>query len=290
MGRAPKSVRARCGAETEVTAMAAALETHALGVRFGGVCAIDGVSFTIAPASVHALVGPNGSGKTTILNAICGFVSAQGEVRLGGLNIERQPPHRRMKFGLGRTFQNPRGARNLTVRELLRIGEHLRGAQPWWRVALTPLRADAELKRSMHRAQELLTLVGLGPDLLDTQLMRLPSGVLKMVDIVRALMGEPRVLLLDEPTSGMNDAEIDVLHSALQTLRGEKLTIVLVEHNLRFMFNICDTATVLDAGEVVAEGAPAEVFARDEVIRTYMGESQAADSLGLGEPQSAIEE
>lgn len=270
--------------------MVAALEVCALGVRFGSVRAVQDVSFAAEPSSVHALVGPNGSGKTTILNAVCGFVDTEGEVRVGGCSIERKPPHRRMGLGLGRTFQNPRGGRELTVRELLRIGEHLRGAQPWWRVALAPMRADAELRCSMNRACELLSLVGLGPDVLEARLVHLSSGVHKMIDIVRALMGEPRVLLLDEPTSGMNDAEIDTLHSALQALRGEELTIILVEHNLRFMFDICDTATVLDTGRVVAEGTPTEVFSRDEVIRTYMGESQAGVPFTSGEPRDAVEE
>jgi branched-chain amino acid transport system ATP-binding protein len=255
-----------------------ALSVGALSVGFGGVRAVDSVSFAVADSTVHGLVGPNGSGKTTILNAVCGFVGSRGSIALDGRRIDGLPSHRRMALRLGRTFQNPRGGRNLTVRELLQIGEHLQGRQPWWLVTFAPLRADRQLARSIERGIELLGLVGLEQAILDERLVHLPSGVLKMVDIVRALMGEPRVLLLDEPTSGMNDREIRTLHAALLELRRKSLTVLLVEHNLRFMFDVCTSATVLDAGHVVADGTPAEIFEREEVIRAYIGDSRAADS------------
>jgi ABC-type branched-subunit amino acid transport system ATPase component len=261
------------------------LSVSELTVQFGGVKALTDVSFDVQGSEVHGLVGPNGSGKTTILNAVCGFIPAQGEVQVGGTRIERLASHRRMAMGLGRTFQNPRSSQGLTVRDLMRIGEHLRSVQPWWQVALVPRAADRALAASNERGAELLEMLGLPGRLLDEHVSRLPSGVLKIVDIARALMGTPRVLLLDEPTSGMNDAEIDVLHSALKHLRRSDVTIVLVEHNLRFMFDICDSMTVLNTGAVVARGAPAEVFAREDVIRAYMGEKQrplAAESMAKG--------
>jgi branched-chain amino acid transport system ATP-binding protein len=251
------------------------LEVERLTVQFGGVVAVDSVSFTAAQSTVHGLVGPNGSGKTTILNAVCGFVESKGQIRLDDRRIDGLRPHRRLGLRLGRTFQNPRSTRDLTVLDLLRLGEHLRGTQPWWLVAFVPLRADSELEQSIERAVRLLEIVGLDRQILDRRLLHLPSGVLKMVDIVRALMGDPEVLLLDEPTSGMSDREIELLHAALLALRSESLTLVLVEHNLRFMFDVCETATVLDAGRVVADGSPAEVFRREEVIRAYIGDSKA---------------
>jgi len=249
------------------------LDVRAVNVRFGGVQAIKDVSLRVSASEVHGLVGPNGSGKTTILNAICGFVQTSGEIAVGEARIDGLACYRRMALGLGRTFQNPRSSQGLTVRDLMRIGEHPRKTQPWWQVALTPRSADRALSESNERATRLLEMLGLGSELLDQQVARLPSGVLKMVDIARALMGSPRVLLLDEPTSGMSDAEIDVLHAALEQLRAGSLTVLLVEHNLRFMFDICDSMTVLNTGAVVAWGTPAEVFQQEEVIRAYMGES-----------------
>jgi branched-chain amino acid transport system ATP-binding protein len=261
------------------------LAVSQLNVQFGGIKAISDVTVEVRGSEVHGLVGPNGSGKTTILNAICGFVAADGAIHVGETRIDRLPSHRRMATGLGRTFQNPRSSQGLTVRDLMRIGEHLRSVQPWWQVALTPRAADRALGASNQRAVRLLEMLGLPGRVLDDQVSRLPSGVLKIVDIARAMMGSPRLLLLDEPTSGMNDAEIEILHGALQRLRSSDVTIVLVEHNLRFMFDICDSMTVLNMGAVVARGAPAEVFAREDVIRAYMGENQrplAAESMAKG--------
>jgi branched-chain amino acid transport system ATP-binding protein len=260
-----------------VSAAQAGLELRDLGVRFGGVQAIDEVSLSVRASQVHGLVGPNGSGKTTILNAVCAFVESDGEIHLGDKRIDRFSAHRRIELGLGRTFQNPRPVRELTVRDLLRIGEHQRRTQPWWQVALTPRAADRALRESNARAVRLLSMLGIGGALLDEQLINLPAGVLKMVDIARALMGAPQALLLDEPTSGMNDAEIGLLHAALRELRTGALTILLVEHNLRFMFDICDSMTVLETGRVIGHGTPVEVFQREDVIRAYMGSTTPPD-------------
>ncbi len=265
-------------------APATALELRDVSVQFGGVHAVQDVGFAVPAQRVHGLVGPNGSGKTTILNAICGFVPTEGEVLLEGRRIDGRASHGRMRLGLGRTFQNPRPARELTVRDLMRIGEHLRRVQPWWQVAFAPRAADRALEGSTARATELLAAVGIGPELLDEQLVNLSAGVLKMVDIARALMAEPRVLLLDEPTSGMNDVEIELLHAALRRLREGSLTILLIEHNLRFMFDICDAMTVLETGRVVAHGTPAEVFRREDVIRAYMGDAKNVAGAGATLP------
>jgi branched-chain amino acid transport system ATP-binding protein len=253
------------------------LALRGISVQFGGVHAVQDVTLSVAAARVHGLVGPNGSGKTTVLNAICGFVDTAGEIEVGGSRIERMPSARRMALGLGRTFQNPRPTRDLTVRELLRIGEHLRKVQPWWQVALTPWAADRALRASSRRATQMLELVGLEAALLDERLINLSAGVLKMVDIARALMAQPSALLLDEPTSGMNETEIDILHDALQELRKTSLTLLLIEHNLDFMFDICDEMTVLETGRIVASGEPESVFREEAVIRAYMG--NAANAL-----------
>ena len=269
-----------------MTVAGSVLALRAVTVRFGGVHALESVALDVRPAEVHGLVGPNGSGKTTILNAICGFVGAEGEITLAGERIDGLAVHARMALGLARTFQNPRPVRELTVRDLMRIGEHQRGTQPWWQVALMPWAADRAQRATNERAAQLLATLGLPAALLDERLVNLPSGVLKMVDIARALMGTPRVLLLDEPTSGMNEAEIALLHAALAELRTGAMTIVLVEHNLRFMFDICDAMTVLDTGRVIGAGTPDEVFRREDVIRAYLG---AADAPTVTRRQAPVE-
>ena len=253
-----------------------ALRLRDVSVRFGGIHALRDLELSVATSAVHGLVGPNGSGKTTALNAVCGFVAASGEVELRGERIERMAPPQRMARGLGRTFQNPRPSRDMTARELLRVGDHLRGVQPWWQVALAPLAADRALEASSQRATRMLESLGVAPGVLDERLINLSAGVLKMVDIARALMAEPRVLLLDEPTSGMNDAEIAVLHEALTVLRATSLTLLLIEHNLDFIFDICDEITILETGRMVATGEPAKIFRQAEVVRAYMGDATSS--------------
>jgi ABC-type branched-subunit amino acid transport system ATPase component len=268
-----------------------ALSVEDVSVRFGGVHALEHVSMTVPGGRVHGVIGPNGSGKTTLLNALCGFVSATGACRLYDTSLTRMPPHRRVAAGLGRTFQNPRVDHTLTVRALLRLGEHLRGLQPWWMVTLAPLRADRSLAESNERAIALLELVGLDASILDTRLINLPSGVLKMIDIVRALLAQPRVLLLDEPTSGMNEGEIRRLRDVLADMgRNDELTIILVEHNVPFVSGICESLTVLDRGRLVGDGAPDEVLARQEVIAAYLGDAvpeAVASTTDLEGPERA---
>jgi branched-chain amino acid transport system ATP-binding protein len=259
-----------------VTAGSEGIEVRDLKVSFGGVHALTDVSITIPPGRVHGIIGPNGSGKTTLLNALSGFVRVSGGLYLDGQEITRMAAHRRAARGLGRTFQNPRGDHTLTVREVMRLGEHLRRLQPWWMVALAPRLADRAWEESNARACAFLAQVGLDESVLDSRLIDLPSGVMKMVDIGRALLGEPRVLLLDEPTSGMNEGEIEQLREVLNSIKTEDVTIVLVEHNLRFVSRTCETVTVLDGGRVLGEGVLDEVLANPDVVRAYIGESKVA--------------
>jgi ABC-type branched-subunit amino acid transport system ATPase component len=170
------------------------VEIRSVNVTFGGVRALTDVSIAISPGRVHGIIGPNGSGKTTLLNALSGFVRASGGLYLDGHEITRMSPHRRVNRGLGRTFQNPRGDHTLTAGDVLRLGEHLLGLQPWWMVALAPPLADRAWAQSQERARQFLERVGLDESILSTRLVDLPSGVMKMVDIGRAVLGGPRVL------------------------------------------------------------------------------------------------
>lgn len=251
------------------------LVVDGLAVHFGGVTALKAISLAARADSVHGVIGPNGSGKTTMLNAVCGFIPCGGDVRLFGRDLAGLAPHRRVSLGLGRTFQNPRAPESLTVRELLRIGEYQRRTRTFWREALLPGRSVQDARDTDLRARGYLDDFEVGLSSLDAPIQDLPQGVLKMLDLVRALMGGPRVLLLDEPTSGLNEGEIHVLGRQLQRLRERGLTVVLVEHNLRFLNDVCDQVTVLDAGRTIAQGSLNEVLQLPQVVTAYLGEEES---------------
>jgi len=248
-----------------------ALSVDDLDVSFGGLRALSRVSLSVEAGTVHGLLGPNGSGKTTLLNAVCGFVPSSGEIRLFGETLGHHPAHARAQGGLLRTFQNPKLVQHLSVDELLRIGEHARRVRSWWTVAALPLSDRRQRLRSRARAEEALGLLGLDAALLDAQVHELPQGVLKMVDIARALMADPKVLLLDEPSSGMSEDEIGRLRQRLQDLSHRGTTMVLVEHNLGLVRAVCHQTTVLNLGEKLGDGRPEDMLARDDVIAAFLG-------------------
>lgn len=252
---------------------AAALSLRNVHVAFGGVKAVNDVTLEIGTGALHAIIGPNGSGKTTLLNSVSGFVHATGSITLFGDEISRTSSFRRAHRGLGRTFQNPRGDHTLTVRELLRLGEHQNSRLSWHVAAFAPRRYDRDLAQFDARATALLKRVGLAPSLLDVRLADLSSGVGKLIDLIRALLGRPQVLLLDEPTSGMNLEEIQALESILDEMRASELTVVLVEHNLDFVRSACDQVTVLASGTLLGTGMLDEVLGLPTVVSAYFGSS-----------------
>ncbi len=269
----------------------AALAVGGLSVRFGGVKALDSVSLTVASGTVHGIIGPNGSGKTTLINALCGLVRCTGTIHLLGRSISKLPPQRRIAAGLGRTFQNPKTGDDLSVRDLLRIGEYLRGTRPFWEEAFVPWRADANSAVFRRRAELLLDELGIALPSLDVPVASLSYGVVKMLDLARALMGAPQVVLLDESTSGLNEGEIAMMREQLRRLRARKLTIIVIEHNVRFLSDVCDEVTVLDAGCKIADGRIADVLRMPEVVKAYMGteiSSEAVEGEPLREPVSGV--
>lgn len=262
----------------------AGLEARELSASFGGVKALDGISFTARPGQVYGLIGPNGSGKTTVLNAISGFIKASGEIKLGDTRLDRLRPYRRAESGLGRSFQNPRLDPSLTVLDLLRVGDHLQKHRRWLPLTLTPLVSDRRFGDAVGRYEDWLERAGLDASLLGEPLTSLPAGTAKMVDILRALLSEPLVLLLDEPSSGMNETEIASLRNILADLKEQGVTLILVEHHLRFMNEVCDGITALKDGRVIVSGLPGDVLASKEVEEAYLGkqyqpESKSDDSV-----------
>jgi branched-chain amino acid transport system ATP-binding protein len=248
-----------------------ALEALRIAKNFGGVRAVDDVSFAIAPGSLSALIGPNGAGKTTVFNMVTNlFPPSSGDVRFFGKNLAGLSPHRVAALGLVRTFQAARVFPGMTTLENVLSGAHMHlhaGAvlQMTWSAS-----ARREERALVAKAEALLDLVGLMA-FRDVAATELPMGTQKLVEVIRAVMARPRMLLLDEPAAGLNDSETAELAALLIAIREGGVTILVVEHNMSLVMGIADQVIVLDAGSIVAAGAPAEIQRNARVIEAYIG-------------------
>ncbi len=248
-----------------------ALEVLDVSRRFGGLLAVDQVSFTIAQGGLSALIGPNGAGKTTLFNAITNlFPPSAGEVRFLGESLAGLAGDRIARLGLIRTFQSARVFPGMTVLENALAGAclHVR-AHPAAQMLRLP-GARAEERKLRGKAEALLDLIGLLA-FRDSAATDLPMGAQKNLEVVRALMANPRMLLLDEPAAGLNDSETADLAALLTAIRDTGVTIMVVEHNMSLVMGIADQVIVLDAGKLVAVGSPTEIQANRRVIEAYVG-------------------
>jgi branched-chain amino acid transport system ATP-binding protein len=238
---------------------------------FGGLRAVDGASFEVAAGTVHGLIGPNGAGKTTLINLVSGLlVPTAGAIELGGRSIAGLAPHRIAGLGVARTFQSIRLFPELSARDNVLVGRHLR-RRPSLLAQLLLLRsARDETLAARQSAVALLQRVGL-PDRVHEEARHLSYGEQRRVEIARALASEPRLLLLDEPTAGMNPVEVQGVAQLIRQVAAEGHSVLLVEHNVRLVMGVCDRITVLNFGKVIAEGTPAEVAAHPAVITAYLG-------------------
>jgi len=240
-------------------------------LAFGGVRAIDGLDLTVRPGEVHGLIGPNGSGKTTTLNVICGFnVPEQGEARLDGTLLPPGIPQRRAGMGIARTFQTPRSVGEASVLENVMIGGTIAGQGSFVESLLTLPRHGRDEAMLKERAELALSIVGL-ETLADVRADRLQHSELRFMEIARALMLAPKFLLLDEPAAGLSTDEIQRLGALIKQISRHGTGVPLVEHHADLIFDICDQVTVLNLGKELAAGTPAEIRAHKEVVSAYLG-------------------
>ncbi|GAC1319939.1 MAG: branched-chain amino acid ABC transporter ATP-binding protein/permease [Chloroflexota bacterium] len=255
------------------------LETRGLVKTFGGVVAVNRLDMTVRPGEIHALIGPNGSGKTTTLNVINGMYDAtDGAVILLGRDVTHLKPHSRAAFGMSRTFQNIRLFPALSVLENVIIGMHAR--THFSISALLRGTSDRSERASRFEAREILAFVGLAAEA-DTLARNLPYGAQRLAEIARALASRPRLLLLDEPAAGLNPRETEDLVALLRRMRASGVTLLLIEHDMNLVMSLSDQITVLNFGEKISEG-PRAVVERDEnVIEAYLGRDDADVDLEL---------
>lgn len=247
------------------------LVVEGLTKQFGGVHAVQDVSFAIQSGTVHSVIGPNGAGKTTLFNLITGiYTPTAGRITFDGHEVSGKAPAQLARLGMSRTFQNLQVCMNMSAIENVMVGAHLRLSQSLLAGALRLPGLRRADRACRDEAAELMRFVGVG-DWLDAHASQMPFGALKRLEVARALAAKPRMVLLDEPAAGLNDTETHEIEALIRRIAESGVTVVLVEHDMKLVMNLSDHILVLDYGKKLAEGTAAEVRANPDVIAAYLG-------------------
>jgi branched-chain amino acid transport system ATP-binding protein len=248
------------------------LEVRDVAVRFGGIVALDGVSFDVEPGSIVGLIGPNGAGKTTLFNCLSRLYECdRGDIVFDGRSLLAAPRHRIAAMGIGRTFQNVALFGSMSVLDNVLVGAHSRSSSGFFSNALRAPSVPREEQAVAEKARGILSLLDL-EQVKEKRVSDLPFGTKKRVELARALAAEPKLLLLDEPASGLNHEEVGELSALIRGLRERlRLTVLLVEHHMSLVMGISERVVALNFGKVIAQGAPAEVRRHPELMRAYLG-------------------
>jgi branched-chain amino acid transport system ATP-binding protein len=257
------------------------LDIRGVTVQFGGLTALDDVSLSAAPRQVTGIIGPNGAGKTTLLNAACGFVKPQsGTIFFDSRELTGVRPHRLAGLGVARTLQGVGLFRGLSAVENVMVGATQTARAGFWSGFFGLPRSDRDERRLRERAVQALVRVG-ARDLADSMPETLAYGLRKRVALARALVGHPRLLLLDEPASGLSEKELPELGDLIRSLAADA-AVVVIEHRMDLMMSVCDTIFVLDFGKLIATGTPEQVQADPAVTAAYLGAEESAGTQGAG--------
>jgi branched-chain amino acid transport system ATP-binding protein len=248
------------------------LRVDGVGVRFGGIVALDSVSFDVEAGRIVGLIGPNGAGKTTLFNCLSRlYECGSGDILFNGASLLKVPKHGIAEIGIGRTFQNLALFRTMTVLENVMVGHHSRTRTGFLFNALRLPVVAHEENATLEKARSLIRFLGLEP-VAQMRVADLPFGTAKRVELARALASDPKLLLLDEPASGLNHEEVGELSALIRGLRERlRLTVLLVEHHMSLVMGISERVVALNFGKVIAQGAPAEVRRHPELMRAYLG-------------------